>query len=366
VPEQAEALALIAEGGARAFYDGPIAAAIIEAVQAHGGGMTAADLRSFAPGIARPLTGSFRDLTLVGMPPPSSGGIATLETLGILEHHARRGKRAIEHLGHNHADYVHLVAEAMKHAFADRARWLGDPGFADIPLAGLLQDRALEDVAARIDPAHTLPAEAYGAIAPIPEDAGTSHFCVVDAAGMGVSCTETINLEFGSRIAVERFGFFLNNDMDDFTTVRGEPNAFRLRQSDRNLPAPGKRPLSSMSPTILLDRRGEVVLMAGGSGGPRIITGVIQAILNATVFGMTAAEAVGSPRFHHQWWPHVLGLEAPGGGPGPLDAIAPALRAKGHQVGPQEKVGAIQLIRRQGDRFDAASDPRKGGRPAGR
>ncbi len=365
LPEQADALRFIAERGAAAFYDGPIGEAIIDAVAAHGGVMTAEDLRSFAPVLTRPLRGSFRGRTLLSMPPPSSGGIAALEILGILERLEKiRGTR-LEAVGHNTANYVHRVTEAMKHAFADRARWLGDPAFVDVPVERLLADVALREAASRIDPDHTLAGEDYGVIAPVPEDAGTSHFCVVDADGMGVSCTETINLEFGSRIAVERFGFFLNNDMDDFTTIRGEPNAFRLRQSDRNLPAPRKRPLSSMTPTILLDDRERVALMVGGSGGPRIITGVVQSLLNATVFGMGAADSVGSPRFHHQWWPHVLGLEAPPAGGRPFAGIEAALQAKGHETGPAEKVGAIQLIRRIDDRFDAASDPRKGGRPAG-
>jgi gamma-glutamyltranspeptidase/glutathione hydrolase len=368
LPEQAQALKLIAEQGIKAFYGGPLGEAIVEAVAAAGGVMAAGDLSAYEPVSTQPLAGDFHGFKLLTMPPPSSGGVATLEVLKILERYEASGGIRIETLGHNRAAYVHLVAEAMKHAFADRAEWFGDADFVDVPLDELLDDGYLRGLAARIHPDRTQLATAYGSIAPPPDDGGTSHFCVIDQHGNGVSCTETINLHFGSRIAVDRFGFVLNNEMDDFTTVRRQPNAFNLMQSERNLPAPGKRPLSSMSPTILLSDDGRVKLMAGGSGGPRIITGVLQVILNAVVFGMPADQAVASPRFHHQWWPDRLDLEpAPEkGSAGPLAPIESELRAKGHEVGTAKDVAAIQLILGLDGGYDGASDPRKGGRPAGR
>jgi len=366
LPEQAVALRLIAEHGSQAFYGGPIGEAIVKAVARAGGVMAAGDLRAFEPSSTRPLAGDFRGWTLLTMPPPSSGGVATLEVLKILDHYERLRGIRLEALGHNTSAYVHVVVEAMKHAFADRAEWLGDPDFVHVPVNQLLDDGYLRGLAARIDPQRTQPATAYGSHASPPDDGGTSHFCIIDAQGNGVSCTETINLAFGARIAVDRFGFVLNNEMDDFTTVRGGSNAFDLKQSDLNLPAPGKRPLSSMSPTIVTSKDGKVKLIAGASGGPRIITAVLQVVLNAVVFGMSAEAAVASPRFHHQWWPDLLGLElAPDPDP-PLAAVESDLRAKGHRVGPAADVGAVQLILGVDGGYDGACDPRKGGRPAGR
>jgi gamma-glutamyltranspeptidase/glutathione hydrolase len=396
--EQAGALRLIARDGARAFYEGPIADAIVEAVARAGGELTRDDLRAFAPTWTPPLVGGFRGRTLFTMPPPSNGGVATIQTLEIIDRFAERRGVRVERLDRESADYVHLVVESMKHAFADRAEWFGDPAFVDVPVAGLLSDAYLDDLAARIDPGVTQAPEHYGSRVPPPDDGGTSHFCVIDERGLAVACTETINLAFGSCIAVEPYGFLLNNEMDDFTTIRGGANAFGLRQSERNLPAPGKRPLSSMSPTIVVAPDGAVEFIAGGSGGPRIITGVVQSLLNAMVFGMPAGEAIAARRFHHQWWPDRIAFEAtwapdttrdakdifasaegitevahPQAGSGgaaeagtAVAALHERLRAKGHALAIAEDVGAVQMIQRAGDGYRGASDPRKGGAPAGR
>ncbi len=362
LPEQAEALRLIARDGAAAVHGGPIGRAILAAVTAAGGAMTEADLLAYAPTAVAPLAGSFRGRTILAMPPPSSGGVATLEVLEILERYERRRGIRLEDLGPDSPAYVHLVVEAMKHAFADRARWFGDPERVEVPVARLLDPAYLDRLAAGIDPERTREPAAYGSSPAPPDDGGTSHLSVIDRHGNAVSCTETINLAFGSRLAVEPFGFLLNNDMDDFTTVRGRPNAFSLQQSERNLPGPGKRPLSSMSPTIVLDPAGQVELIAGASGGPRIITSVVESLLAVLVFGRPAAAAVASPRFHHQWWPDVLALE-PGGFPPAFEA---ELRARGHVVGPAEDVGVVQMVvRAGGGAYSGACDPRKGGRPAG-
>ena len=361
LPEQAAALRLIAQNGADAFYKGRIAIEILHAVRRDGGPMRAEDLLSYKVEPVEPLRFDAFGHTFLTMPPPSSGGVALAQALGILQRrHDDIGRRA------NAPEYVHLVVEALKHAFADRARWLGDPAQVDVPVRELLSDSYLDARAAQIDPRRARDdLETYGTLPP--DDAGTSHFCVIDARGNAVACTETINLEFGSLLAVEKYGFCLNNEMDDFTTRRGQANAFGLVQSSRNLPAPGKRPLSSMMPTIVLDRSGRVVMIAGASGGPRIVTGTMQAMLDVLLFGMDASQALATPRFHHQWRPNTLLLERAWYAVAREDGTAAALESRGHQVEPSGSVGNVQLIRRDKKTrtWDAACDPRKGGRPAG-
>lgn len=355
-PQQARALRLIADQGAAAFYGGAIADAIAETMSDHQGTLTSSDLRNYRVVETTPLVGSFQGRAVLAMPPPSSGGIAILQILGLLE-------RRLPDLDPTdfQADYVHLVAEAMKHAFADRAEFLADAAFVDVPIARLLSDVYLDELASRIDLARTQDRFVYGSVTPAPADSGTSHLSVIDAGGMAVACTETINMGYGSLVCVPGFGFALNNEMDDFTTIPGQPNAYGLRQSDRNLPEPGKRPLSSMSPTIVVGRDGRAELVAGASGGPRIITGTLQCLLNCLLFDMPPAEGVGQPRFHHQWMPETLLFE----GRWSDDGLRASMRARGHDVGERDGVGVVQLIRRHADRLRAASDPRKGGAPAG-
>ena len=196
---------------------------------------------------------------------------------------------------------------------------------------------------------------------PPPDDDGTSHLSVIDADGMAVACTETINLRYGSLVAVPEYGFVLNDEMDDFTTIPGAPNAYGLRQSDRNLPEPGKRPLSSMSPTIVLDADGIPCFVAGASGGPRIITGTLQVLLNALFFDDDLDTAIARPRLHHQWQPDRIYYEN-----GWIDArVVEALESRGHGTDRRREVGVVQALHRRADGIHAASDPRKGGRPAG-
>jgi gamma-glutamyltranspeptidase/glutathione hydrolase len=373
-PAQARALTLIADSGAEAFYHGPIAKAIASTMEAAGGPMTARDLAEYKPRIAVPLEGQFLGHRVLSMPPPSSGGVAILQSLGLIERAWKQsmpiglpdGADAVEP-GHAQSPaYVHLVAEAMKHAFADRAEFLADTKFVEVPTARLLSDAYLDELAARIGPAALDDCFNYGSVtaaAPVPvNDAGTSHISVIDKNGMAVACTETINLEFGSLVAIAEFGIVLNNEMDDFTTIPGEPNAFGLVQSDRNLPAAGKNPLSSMSPTIVVDEHGQAVLIAGASGGPRIISATLECILLSLVFGMPAGDAVAQPRFHHQWMPDKLEFEHGW----PNASLLADLKARGHDVELTDKGAAVQLIRVMRDGLiRAASDPRKSGRPAG-
>ncbi len=371
------ALEQIARHGRAGFYEGVVAGAIVETVRQAGGILPAAELRSYGPRTHAPLRSSFRGRTVLTMPLPSSGGITLLEILAMVEY-----RPDLFPAGRSPHDpqYIHALAEMFKLAFDDRAMFLGDPEFSPDPTWVLLNPDRLRRRAASIDPRRATRSDAV-APGPLKDDAGTSHLCVVDRHGNAVACTETINLEFGSRICVPEFGFCLNNEMDDFQTRPGKSNAFGLVQSNLNAPAPGKRPLSSMTPTIVLDSQGRVELVIGASGGPRIITGVAQVILNALLSDMGAAEAVAAPRIHHQWLPDLLCLESPlppeigyqrrGSASGTASAAWPrgALKRRRHTlhtIDPIEESSAVQLIRRSTVGWEAECDPRKGGAPAGR
>ncbi|MFG0300078.1 MAG: gamma-glutamyltransferase [Phycisphaerales bacterium JB047] len=353
---QAKALERIARDGADGFYRGPVAEAIVRAIADAGGEMTSEQLAGYTLDEREPLVREVEGRRFIAMPPPSSGGVTMLQALLILEASNYDFANPIMD-----ADRAHLLVEALKHAFADRARYLADPDFVEVPIDDMLDQSIIQERAQLITDAVHAPSY-YGTPNLIPDDAGTSHVSVIDPFGGAVALTETINLTFGSLVGVDAFGFVLNNEMDDFTTVRGKPNAFGLVQSDRNLPAPGKRPLSSMSPTIVLDDDGEVFAVAGASGGPRIITGTMQALLN-TMAGMDATPAVATPRLHHQWLPDVLYGE-----PGLMPLLSRrAAQGDWNEVKLRRDVGNVQLIRRDpnGRGWQAASDPRKGGIPAG-
>ncbi len=370
LPEQASALELIARDGMDAFYKGPIAAAIVRAVQADGGVLTADDLARFAVESSEPLVTGFAGYQVLGMPLPSSGGVAMAETLGLFERAG--GVKAAREQGFS-GPYTGLLVECFKHAFADRARWLGD-GADHAVTDRLLEGAYLDGLARRIDFRRAKTPATYGSGwkvdeegEVIPDDAGTSHLSVLDAQGHAVACTETINLTFGSYLAVPEYGFILNNQMDDFTTRAGQANAFGLRQSEANRPGPGKRPLSSMTPTIVRSADGRVAAVAGASGGPRIITATTQALLNALLLKMPADEAVAHGRFHHQWQPNLLFVdERFKEYRWNALSIAEWMRKTGNATRPMTSESAVQLIvREEGGGLHAASDPRKGGRPAG-
>lgn len=360
LPEQAEALRLIARDGKDAFYKGPLAEAMVKAVRLAGGEMTLADLEGFKVVEAEPLRAEFMGRRLMMMPPPSSGGIAVAQVFDMLE-----SRPELTRSGANSVSYIHGVTEALKHAFADRARYVADPAFVPVPTDKLLAPAYIRALANRIDPTRTLDAVQYGGQEPvnqIPEDHGTSHLCVVDSKGNAVACTETINLIFGSLVCAEPYGFILNNEMDDFVTRRGTANAFGLVESEKNMPSPGKRPLSCMSPIIAVDDHG-VALVAGAAGGPRIITSTVQVALNVLQWDLSAEQAMLLPRFHHQWTPNTLQMEASLRG----GATEQELVKLGHEVTTRKAVGNAQLIRRAKNSkgYEAACDPRKGGLPAG-
>jgi gamma-glutamyltranspeptidase/glutathione hydrolase len=354
---QRATLEVLARDGATAFTRGELGAALVAEVRKQGGLIAADDLLAMSPVLRQPLRAKFRAFEIITMPPPSSGGVALLQVLQILEAWAKQPDHvAWESLPD--AERCHILAEAFKHAFANRAEYLGDADFVDVPLKRLLDPDYAAQLAARIDRAKTFPPEHYGRQLTA-DDKGTTHFCVMDAQGNAVSCTETINTVYGSHVVEPKFGLVLNNEMDDFTAVPGKPNAFGLRQSAANAVAPGKKPLSSMTPTIVL-RDGRPVLIVGGSGGPRIISATTQVLLHVLLFDRTANDAVERPRLHHQWQPDDLLLEAAW-----HPQLEGPLSAKGHKVRTARELAVTQAIRWTRDGIEPASDPRKHGRPAG-
>jgi gamma-glutamyltranspeptidase/glutathione hydrolase len=363
--EQATLLRLIAQHGRPAFYEGDAAHAIASAAQRAGGWLTEDDLKAYRVRELEPFQCTLGSSRVLTMPLPSSGGIVLAQVFSMLEARPDLLAPALR-AGRDSTEYLHLIVECCKHAFADRARWLGDPAFARVPITGLLNPTYLAARAATIDPAKTFPPEHYGSTTEPPSSGGTSHLSAIDSSGGAVSCTETINLYFGSCVAVDKYAFFLNNEMDDFQARTGHANAFGLTHASRNRPSSGKRPLSSMTPTIVLggpeiDHR--PLVLAGASGGPRIISATMQAILNVVHFAMSAQEAVAAPRFHHQWQPDVVQLEAGLDTP----AMRTSLQKLGHKVESKDSIGAVQLIRAASLTgpipigWQAASDPRKGG-----
>ncbi|MBL6707070.1 MAG: gamma-glutamyltransferase [Planctomycetaceae bacterium] len=356
---QLPALELLARDGVDSFYRGPIAESIVSHLESRGGLLTLEDFRQMDVVERRPLSGDFDGMQIVAMPPPSSGGVAIIECLNILtwlEKNKLNGR--LETLGHNSPKYLHLLAEALKHSFADRATWLGDPDFVDIPVSRLTSPEYAAKLGQRISLNATRPLKDYGRYLPI-NDGGTSHFSIIDAAGNAVACTETINTVFGSWEVDPEFGIVLNNEMDDFAVRPGEPNAFGLIQSEASAVGPRRKPLSSMSPTILV-RDGKAVFVAGASGGPRIISSTLQVLLNMTRFEMSPTEALSKPRIHHQWLPETLLLESP------LDTtVAEKLQSFGHATAKRDKQAVSQAARFTSKGLEAASDARKHGRGAG-
>jgi gamma-glutamyltranspeptidase/glutathione hydrolase len=346
-PELAEALKEIAQKGSEVFYRGWIAAAIVETIKKEGGVMTLDDLKHYRAVWRDPLIGSYRDHTVITMPPPSSGGVAILEMLNVLEGYKLNGFQ------HNSADYLHLLAEAMKHAFADRAQFLGDPDFVHVPARKLTAKGYAEWIRGRIATDKTRPPTFYGYYNYNAEKGGTTHFSVVDRFGNVVSCTQSVNTRFGSKLLVPRAGIVLNNEMDDFAIHSEIGNVYGLIGNEANSLQPKKRPLSSMSPTIILNgNRPELVV--GAAGGPRIINATLQTILNVLDFRMPVKTAVETERMHHQWMPDRLILEAKISGD-----RRKALEERGHAVREQNALGVVQAITVSGAEASGAADPRK-------
>ncbi|MGO9545315.1 MAG: gamma-glutamyltransferase [Rhodomicrobium sp.] len=299
-PDLAKTLRAISREGARGFYEGPVASLIAGEMKQGGGLISLDDLKNYRPTEREPVRGTYLGYDIASMPPPSSGGVHVIEMLNILEGYD------LAKLGHNTADSIHRLVEAMRRAYADRAKYLGDPGFVKVPVAGLVSKEYAAQLRAGIDLSRATKSEDVSAgRPPSPEGEQTTHFSIVDQAGNAVSNTYTLNLAFGSGYSVDGAGFLLNNEMDDFSSKPGAPNAFGLIGGEANAIAPGKRPLSSMAPTIVL-KDGAPYLVTGSPGGSTIITVVLQEILNVLTFKMNVAEATAVARVHHQWHPDIV------------------------------------------------------------
>jgi gamma-glutamyltranspeptidase/glutathione hydrolase len=346
----AATLSAIAEQGPRGFYQGPVADKLAKAITDAGGIMTTDDLKSYAAVVRTPVRGTYRGYDIVSMPQPSSGGVVLLETLNILE-----GFQLAE-MAQGSAPSLHLMIEAMKRGYADRARYLGDPSFVNAPIAALTSKDYAAKLRAGIDPDRATPSADLQAPALQPHEGNnTTHFSVVDSFGNAVANTTTLNFSYGVGLVAEGTGVLLNNELDDFTAAPGAANAFGLVGYEANLPGPGKRPLSSMSPTIVL-KDGKPVLVTGSPGGSRIISTVLQVIVNVIDYKMDVAAAVAAPRLHHQWLPDEVRFE-----PGFPDDVLAALKARGHRVIESMGYSSANSILVTSNGLLGAADPRTRG-----
>jgi gamma-glutamyltranspeptidase / glutathione hydrolase len=348
----AATLSAIAERGARGFYEGPVAEKLVKAIDEAGGIMTADDLKSYQAVVRAPMRGGYRGYEILSMPQPSSGGVVLLETLNILEGFPMREMKQ------GSASSLHVIIEAMKRAYADRARYLGDPAFVSAPVATLISKEYAAKQRASIDLDRATPWTDALSATPPREGSNTTHFSVTDSLGNAVSNTYTLNFSYGVGLVAEGTGVLLNNELDDFTAAPGASNAYGLVGFEANLPGSGKRPLSSMSPTIVL-KDDRPVLVTGSPGGSRIISTVLQVIVDVLDYDMDVGAAVGAPRLHHQWLPDEVRLEE-----GFSEETMTALRAKGHRlVRPMGQTSA-NSIAVTGHGLIGAPDPRTRGAAA--
>ncbi|WP_136252972.1 gamma-glutamyltransferase [Onishia niordana] len=347
-PDLAATLKRIATEGAREFYEGETARLIVSEMEAHNGLITMDDLANYQPVIREPSHGTYRGHDIYAMSPPSSGGAHIVQMLNILEDYD------IGAMGFNSADTIHVMAEAMKRAYADRSEYLGDTDFVEVPLEGITSKAYADELRKGISMDKATPSDSLAPGNPLPYESNeTTHFSIADGNGLAVSNTYTINFSYGSGIVVDGAGFLLNNEMDDFSAKPGVPNAYGLIGGEANKVEPGKRMLSSMTPTIV-KKDGKNYLITGSPGGSRIITTTLQVLMNVIDHDMNIQTAVSVPRIHHQWLPDEIRIE---------DGISPdtieLLEAKGHVISQQDAMGAAQsILIRQGDYFGGA-DPRR-------
>jgi len=349
-PELAATLELIARTGPPGFYEGPVAEKIVASVRGAGGRMTMDDLKDYRAIVRVPMTGRYRGYQILSMPPPSSGGVHLIEMLNVLEGYD------LGALGDQSPATLHLMIEAMKRAYADRAEFMGDPDMVSMPIERLTSKTYAAELRAGIDPDRTRPSREIHAGHPVPaEGQHTTHFSVVDQDGNAVSNTYTLNLNYGVGLVADGTGMLLNDELDDFAAKPDAPNAFGLVGGAANAPGPGKRPLSSMTPTIVM-RDGKPFIVTGSPGGSTIITTVLQVITAVIDFKQTIADAVAAPRIHHQWLPDQVMAEASV----PADTIR-ALEARGHAVAVRSKWGSANSILSTPDGLIGAADPRTRG-----
>jgi len=357
-PDLARTYRAIAEHGPDWFYRGPFARRVSDWMAEHGGLLRTDDFARYRARFRKPVVGTYRGYTVVGFPPPSSGGVHVVQILNILERFDL--KKLYER---RPATFYHVLAEAMKLAFADRAHWLGDPDFAQVP-RGLIDKEYAAALAARIDLDRASPVPGHGNPPRCKEDffgreKHTTHIAAADASGSWVGITATVNTSFGSKVIVPGTGVVLNNEMDDFSAAPGAPNVAGLVGAEANAVAGGKRPLSSMSPTVIL-KDGRPVLTLGAAGGPTIITQVVQAIVQHLDLGRPLPEAVAAPRIHHQWKPDALRVER-----SLPEPVVEELKRLGHTVKRVGRLGTLQAVGFAKDgQFIAVREPRLGKLPA--
>jgi gamma-glutamyltranspeptidase/glutathione hydrolase len=351
-PVLARTLQAIAQDGATAFYRGWIADSIAAEERRGGGIITKADLEQYTPRWREPLVWTYRSYTLVGMPPSSSGGVTMAETMNILEHESR-----IPAFGS--AAYLHLLGSAYQRAFIDRNSKIADPDFYPVPIAQLTSKDYARGLFMSIDRTRATPTPAV--TQQMAEGTHTTHYSVVDGDGSAVATTTTLNNSWGSGVYLTSVGFMMNDEMDDFAVQPGKPNMFGLVQGEANKIEPGKRMLSAMSPTVVLDAQGKVQMVAGAAGGPRIISATSQVILNVIEFGMPLADAMRAPRIHHQALPDEIRLETSGFSTPAIDAM----RAMGHRVEFIGGIGNVNAIRRVPGGWHGVSEPRAFGAAVG-
>lgn len=346
----ARSMQLIADHGSAVFYTGEIGARIVSDMQTHAGLIRGIDLANYAVKWRAPVFGTYRGHVIASMPPPSSGGVHLVQILNVLEGFP------LGFLGHNSSDTIHLLAESMKLAYADRARHLGDSDFTPVPVQGLTSKSYAAVLRERIDQRSARASTSIAAGQPgAYESNETTHFSIMDAAGNVVSNTYTINFSYGSGITVPGTGILMNNEMDDFSAKPGVANAYGLVGAQANAIEPGKRPLSSMAPTIVF-RKGKPLLATGSPGGSRIITTTAQIIMNVVDHKMNIAEAVAAPRIHHQWLPDELRVES-----GLSADTVSALRERGHEVIEKNAMGSANSVMRSSAGFVGTADPRRRG-----
>jgi len=345
----AKSLRLIAQDGSKAFYKGAIASAIVADMEANGGLITKEDLAAYKPVRREPIRGTYRGYEIYSMPLPSSGGVHLVQMLNLLEGFS------IGELGHNTAQTIHLMAESMKLAYADRSKFLGDSDFVPVPVAGLISKSYANELRRKININRATPSQeiAPGNPKQFAESNDTTHYSVMDKYGNVVANTYTLNFSFGTHLTAAGTGILLNNEMDDFSAKPGVPNAFGLIGGEFNAIEPEKRMLSSMTPTIVM-KDDKPYLVTGSPGGSRIITAVLQVIMNVIDHKMNIAAATNAIRVHHQWLPDTLQIEQGLNG----DTIR-LLTEKGHKISVQNAMGSTQSIMGVGNSFEGASDPRR-------
>ena len=352
-PDLATTLYRIAQRGPKGFYEGETAERLVNAVRNEGGVMAADDLRDYKAVEREVVRGKYRDREIVSMPPPSSGGVHVVQILNMLEGFP------INKSGPNSAQTIHLMAESMKLAYADREKWLGDPDFVKNPVAGLISKKYADELRKRISPDRATPSKDIKAGDPLAyESDQTTHYSVMDSQGNAVANTYTLNFSYGLGLVAAGTGVLLNNELDDFAATAGAPNAFGLMGGDANAPGPRKRPLSSMSPTMVF-RNGELELVTGSPGGSRIITTVLQVISNIVDHNMNVAEASEAARVHHQLYPDELRIER-----GISPDTVKLLEQKGHVVREHRTMGSTQSILRMKGEIHGAADTRQMGTAA--